>query len=526
MNDTYQTQRTMHAWPRGLTVLEVLFAMAVLLIGLIGVAAMIPLAGRQAESSVSITQSLAVGDNALQIFKAQSVAHPRMDSPWLIVDDIDYGSTGFSGETDSQNTWYPSFRRMYVGRCKQLVNLFLPKTVASGAELNTAKLNLAILQNQLTGTAFCIDPLFWSVQTRYGTPWLQKNANAGISPPTKGSFRRARFPFYDEEMPLSLDPLDVPDLTKGIFVTPRMVRVSLLDPNGADVRGNNGWLRFPAATQLASVNGGDVVMATPESDRSVGPLRGSSIGPLTFDAGGNITGGGNLIASSALGSNISWMATLVPSDDNSFIDVSTLNVRMDAGGNVTYPDLNQFPANFELAMVVFSRRDVRESIDGSSELRPKSERLFQLTGMGPDGMSSGTFDITFSGSEWVDDRVRVGDWLMLSRSMLEHAEFGRPIRDRHKWYRVISVSGDESELPRNKDLPVGTPPPSRTVRLAGSPWGWTKAETNEIISQVNQGTPGISLTDLVDVTKLPPTSVTLLSNVVQVYQRTIVPNID
>ena len=48
--------------PTGLTVVEVLFAMVIILVGLIGVAAMIPFAGRQAEDSYKITQAGAAGE--------------------------------------------------------------------------------------------------------------------------------------------------------------------------------------------------------------------------------------------------------------------------------------------------------------------------------------------------------------------------------------------------------------------------------------------------------------------------------
>ena len=49
----------------GLTLLEVIFAMVVILVGMVAVATLIPLAGRQAEDSYQITQGLAAGESAL-----------------------------------------------------------------------------------------------------------------------------------------------------------------------------------------------------------------------------------------------------------------------------------------------------------------------------------------------------------------------------------------------------------------------------------------------------------------------------
>lgn len=48
---------------KGLTLLEVIFSMVVLLVGLVAIVFLIPLAGREAEDSQQITQGLAAGES-------------------------------------------------------------------------------------------------------------------------------------------------------------------------------------------------------------------------------------------------------------------------------------------------------------------------------------------------------------------------------------------------------------------------------------------------------------------------------
>ncbi|RLS71078.1 MAG: type II secretion system protein, partial [Planctomycetota bacterium] len=73
---------------KGLTLLEVIFSMVVLLVGLVAIVFLIPLAGREAEDSQQITQGLAAGESALAMFTTTSVAQPTLESPWCLVDDI------------------------------------------------------------------------------------------------------------------------------------------------------------------------------------------------------------------------------------------------------------------------------------------------------------------------------------------------------------------------------------------------------------------------------------------------------
>ena len=133
---------------------------------------------------------------------------------------------------------------------------------------------------------------------------------------------------------------------------------------------------------------------------------------------------------------------------------------------------------------------------------PESERIGFLIGSGGAPLpewNAGSFDITIEADSKFDPKIKIGDWLMLSREtqvlVRQGSSTSRSSRQRHKWYRVIGVSGDTS-------FPI-------EVRVAGEPWSWTRHEL-DIFS-----TPGVTPPPW------PSTAVTLLKNVIQVHERTV-----
>ena len=73
---------------RGLTVVECLFAMVIMLVGLIGIAAMVPFAARQAADSYQIVHALSTGENALAVSNSNAVVTPTLNAPWQLLDDV------------------------------------------------------------------------------------------------------------------------------------------------------------------------------------------------------------------------------------------------------------------------------------------------------------------------------------------------------------------------------------------------------------------------------------------------------
>lgn len=433
---------------KGLTVIEVLFAMVIVLVGLVGIAAMIPFAIRQAEDSYKITQALAAGDNALGIFHSHSIVQPRLESPWLYVDDL-------GGRTATT-----SMAELYTGEYTRRIAAQSPTTAA----------DYAVIQNETIGMGFSIDPMFWGYQS---------------SITGSGNFSKTRFPFYNDIMPGDYNPLTP---IGGAFVsTPRLRRVSLFDPNTDPA--DPYWLRQAPAAYMATANGGDLIQAKAENDKSAPPLRSEYI-----------DSSGALMQSPTSNMSVSWMATLTPSDSTPVVTASMINI-------TTVPGIRFLPEFYDLAVVVFSKRDVRDlnldPVTGvmATGVVPVSERLgflFDSTAQTPDSWNAGTFDISIESGANVDGKIKIGDWLMLSRNTsVEVAPSTFATRQRHKWYRVISVTG-ENAFPRS-------------VRVAGEPWYWTEHELKYFSAN------GVS-----PLPTLPPTAVTLLKDVVQVYQRSVV----
>ena len=431
--------------------------MVIILVGLLGIAAIVPFVARQAEDSYKIAQALTTGESALDLLNSQSIVKPRLDAQWQFVKD-EFPNGGGDSQFSVAKSWNDFYDNEYQIRLQNLVTSGV--LVAPPFDTPSNRNVLYRLQNQVIGTGFCIDPLFWGYQER----------GSQIVRSSRGNYRRTRFPFYDELMPANFNPFAS---SAGGSDTPRLRRISMRDPLGSNAGGNSGWLRLPAAVRLATISGGDVIQANPEADRSAAPLRGQYI-----------DGNGALLQSPTSATSVSWLATLTPSDITPIITFDSLTF---VGG---WPRIETLPENYDLSVVVFSKRDVRESLDPATGIVPLSERFCGFVPINAEYLTSGTFDFEIaSAAGVVDPKIKIGDWLMLSRNIFDNT--GVKSRERHKWYRVISVS-DGDDFPKQ-------------VRVSGQPWDWTAFE---IRSGLATG-------------QMPSTAVTLLKDVVQVYRRSV-----
>jgi hypothetical protein len=487
MNDNAEatTSRTVHLFRRalterrnGLTVVECLFAMTIIIIGLFGMAFMVRFAGRQAADSYRITQALTNGENAVSFANSHQVFQPSVSQPWQLIND--------SAASDTTPYFFGTMERLHSSR------------FIAGNPSGMNPSDRARFANAVLGTAFCLDPLFWGHQHRYSSV-LQERSWENI--------RRASFPFYHQDYPVTFNPFDTQSAT---FVSPRMTRISLRDPSAGV---NGGWLKLPASLKLAQVSGGDIITTPPEQDRSLTPIRGVTIprpeAPSQNPQGVLLTS----IQGSETNANSTWLATMVPFEDTPVVEPT-----MVAAPTSGLPFL---PESYELSVVVISKRDVRElslrdslnpgdftaayNAFKSNGVPPSSERLMSVSfPNATEAQTSGTFDIVLSVDQSVNANVKVGDWILLSReTYMEPVSDRLSRRSRHKWYRIIGV--DELVLGVGQ---AGNPIVSREVRVSGAPWGWTVTEYEKIQRSSVAPPP------------FPATVATLISNVVNVYQRT------
>ena len=294
----------------GLTVVECLFAMTIMLIGLVGIAHMVPFAGRQASDSYRIVQGLNAGENALAVFNSNGIVTPTLNAPWQLVEDayavpttLSVGGQTINGDSDVSS--FESFSTLYEGerangRIFSLYKYYYDLLTGFPATPAGQRLRAAVAQNRAMGTGFCIDPMFWAQQLQ-----VPNMVNTKLMDRDWGNFRRTRFPYYHETYPSSMNPFD--SVASGSGTTPRLFRVSLHDPSIVLGTPFKGWLHAPGSIRLATVSGTDVLKETAEQDKSYGPQRG--FGPKQVSGSPTIQAGNPIIQSLAPETMQSWMAT-------------------------------------------------------------------------------------------------------------------------------------------------------------------------------------------------------------------------
>ncbi len=175
-----------------MTVIEVLFAAGIAVFGLIGIASLISVAGRQASQSNSVSQS-----------QSYAVA-------WY----ADFVARGFN--ESSRWRWYDDQAKLRRGFGASIgeVNATPPPT--SGTSVGSQR---TVLRN-----AVCIDPLFYSEATNateIGKTFLPDQA-----------FRPGLFPYYQD----NFNPLSSPYAPGFLTVDmPRLLRVNVTNPSSVTI---------------------------------------------------------------------------------------------------------------------------------------------------------------------------------------------------------------------------------------------------------------------------------------------------
>jgi len=253
--------------------------------------------------------------------------------------------------------------------------------------------------------------------------------------------------------------------------------------------------------------GGDLVQPSTERNKALGPLRSVYVGA-----------DGSIISAPSAAQQASWMATVTPSENSPIITLD--RVASIYQQNVIANQPLDIPRLYDVALVVFSKRDVRElaaaAVISAGNLQqqtpaqvlniPAGERVVKVTDISTDALNSGTFNITVNGYTAMDSKVKAGDWLMMSRFAMRdllprpanNANVTQVSRQVHRWYRVVAVTGDSYPL---------------TLRVSGKPWDWTEGEINDFLEK-GQAIPTVP----------PPvggyeTQAVILKDVVQVYER-------
>ncbi|MFN5853742.1 MAG: hypothetical protein ACK44Q_18100 [Pirellulaceae bacterium] len=497
---------------RGTTLMEVLFAIGIVLVGLVGIAALIPLAGRQVVDSKTATLAASMAQNSYRSIEAANMHVPSTDRPWLIARDDPNHPTGrqftaygsFESLIDEEATWVAS----------QAINGGVPNTVA-----------IPMARAYASRRGYCIDPLFWASQ-----PFVPATSSAPPLPivqdalSTDFPYRRSRFPHYHERF----NPIDGVNLANASIdrsneiithptpfqveagAPPRMTRITYAASPFAPY--------IPARARFAEsifASTDDVTNPLSTGDRSLNGIRGY------FTQGSGMAQGANMmqVASSQ---GISWLATLAP---------------LEQAGSIVNNQVR-------LSVVLFANRDRSFQAPGSSvdfKALPNAEQVawaYQpefTTGLNRPPMGATaplSIEYSYCGENgfaldlyWNSayaTPVKVGDWVMLSRRWRTAANSGNALLDEmntvqvHRWYRVVGAMPTQEftntlpvPLPHVDPAKVAIPPPTdprrttrQSVQLLGPDWYFQ--------GPLNWNDP-----------QQRPTQATIVRGVSAVYERTV-----
>lgn len=458
---------------RGVTILEVLFATGIAITGLLGIASVLLMSGRDASVANTTSVAQALSQDWYAEFMTRGYNQP---SNWVMYQDYAYSDPG------PPVVNYPP--GSYLG------GKMLPGPVRPNNSLPVDSPIFTVPDGKFS---VCIDPAFYSDRT------IAANLVA-LSGSTDHWYRPAVFPYYQHGYNPLTDSDHAHTATSGIAWSdqPRMLRASVASTPGLAAALSEKQVQnlFQSQDELALLGeqeietlGLDLLPAPPI--RRYQPLLDGSNGKPSVQA------------------QYSWMATLSPLVES---NVST-------------------ESHYTLSLVVMHQRD-RLFIDpatfvsrsgpvGSTEDKPQGERLVWVTPQSGDFVGGNGGRVQLTGSIAVDDRVSVGDWIMLSKHVSATQISTSPVVYQpfsvFRWYRVIGVDGDATEvLPAAAGVdPYGNAPPetvwTRSVVLEGPDWRFFNPVT---------GTETISVPPSGAV--LPtPTTATLVKGAVSVYERIV-----
>lgn len=475
---------------RAVTIMEVMFAIGVVMIGLLGLASLIPLAGRFAVDTLSTDRAAAMASAYDQVARVSGAANLRR----LVL--INHGDMGGIG-TDSNNNgvddygsqtvipgWYPlglypdprgdTFEETVYA----LGQLSSPGPVRAGDVGNT------YVPPGRYG-AICIDSR--------GLPW----GPAPMLPNNANYFRPGNFPYYADRV----NPFEAPNArpSNPWFTTPRMWRATIMRSELGDLENfffptNNPRNLVADVSNIAPPKVADMIFRSADEVAIEAPEDRSAVATQQFfrsgrDASGQVVTTGGVPLQRASSPEYSWLATLVPQSSTGVeyeLSVVIVEQRSQA-----VPSMVPFPVN--------------EPADNMN-----AERIAWVgQAIGLTGGAGG--DILIYGSPAVSPEVESGSWIMLSRQPWDDGTtddrtstnpnsagaYDAPDGDidandpnvpygpaSHRWYRVVRAGDVEYAANGFAELnyPGQTTPPAwrRWLRVEGPDWNFFGAPNTNI----------------------------------------------
>ena len=435
----------------GVTVIEVLFAMAISLVGLVGILAIVPLAARQANESYLLSQATTMVLSDSEAMEVTQTIRPTKEHPWVFDEDDSVA------QNSPLNTSTDPLRGVEAYKIvNSLQNLYQGLNAKAKRRINDTAVSDLTIARQSLGRGFCFDPLYYAAI---------RASTTAPNPPAYGGYVRAfnkasdkiqrnRFPFVSENYDISsafvstletgynglatISPFADPNKQRS--PGPQLIRVSAWSPT----------LSAPVTAAVANqivADLGDTIRATSEADNSFGAIR-------EFSGVDNQS-----VLAAAASRNLSWLATIVPVESNSDVIPTnfTLSIVVQNGREryLELPDVKLPTSLTELPN--FERVVMCKSATSSVTAYTPPTSIAELP------ISSGSvMTINMYGDNRAESGLQIGSYVMLSRTIRvtlnDSATNGPRFIYRNQWFRIIGL--DDS------------PAWPRAVTLQGPTWNY------------------------------------------------------
>jgi hypothetical protein len=445
----------------GLSLMEVLFAIGVLMVGILGIASVLPIALRNASSALRTDETAAAIENQISNVTARLGGRPTeviVVNPSQVV----FNGVPASADPPDQNEhdaeapltrqWGGLFDdepRTTPAASVRNELLFsgtppageryrsVPISELSKAFPSVEPLDPSNFAAPSAPVAFCVDPAFVVVSDNIN---LRDDLTAAVGSRNLNSYDRTKFPCYD----INYNPLVAPGLQMNPStawpITPRMVRVSYASDAGTTVVP-------PSAVANVLLGERDGLPVTRPADRTLPPsLNFRRVGLETqFDTqrSGRFS---SIVMYVPLGTNYRVFVVVYENRELALFNESTLQAEFNMAPhtNTTWPlrrNTNFVPSTYPgevLGMVT------------------------NATGI----IQNGTGRFTFAHSNTANPEIKVGQWLMLARHVP-----GSPVgANRFAWYRVTSVLDGPRQPSGDHNVVDGSPVYVTEVEVAGEDW--------------------------------------------------------
>jgi hypothetical protein len=436
---------------RAATVLEVLFATFVIVVGLIGIASIIPVAARNAVESNAHSNALSLGLGWADTFVARGLHQPHPNPSqghlsWLWYRDYAVNANFPPGwENFVRPGYFNAADRLRVNGSVNPFESFSYSPI-DGSSGNPSRRIWGHL-------AVCIDPY-----TMTSESFL---ARVGTNSTKVGSYRAAAFPYFNDRYDPAVDPFGTPTLE---IDQPRMLRVGLAAGQSLVPYAQGIPTQRSLVSNLFGSN--DDYVVDDSEDLELSAVDRNSRPAARFFS--------RLLDNSPIRAlsdgRYTWMATVVPAEPEPF-EVSTPAL---ADQYVRRPSDNCL-----VSFLILNRHNhefVRPGADpvlGDVESQPSGERMARVYPLSGNFFRGAGGRVRLIANATVSDQLSVGDWMMLSTYLFSDAR-GRPY-PYFRWYRVIGVNAEAQfatfgDLCPNPDVandPMGENVWARDVVLEG-----------------------------------------------------------